>query len=83
MKNPVMSRLVREQARVFARNMNRRRRELGMSRWDVAEKSGVSKSSIDNYENERVQPSALNVVLIARALGCTTDYLLGVEKEKR
>ena len=33
--------------------------------------------------NGRVQPTALNIVLIARALGCTTDFLLGVEKGER
>ena len=82
MRQPMASRLVREQARVFSRNLRERRAEMDLSRVELAARSGVSESSIYNYEYMRVQPSALNIVLLARALDCTTDHLLGVERRE-
>lgn len=82
MKRSEMSALIREQARVIAYNLRDMRSEQDLSRVELAERSGVSESSIYNYEYMRVQPSAVNVVLLARALGCTTDHLLGVDEER-
>lgn len=77
-----MTRIVnpsQNQAQIFGRNMRRRRCALGIWRVELAAASGVSKSSIDNYECGRVQPSAWAIAQIARALSCTSDYLLGME----
>jgi len=48
----------------------------GMLVKELAEKSGVSKYSLDNYLNKRGQtPSVEAAVKIAHALGVTVEYL--------
>lgn len=82
MRQPVSSRLIKEQVRVFAKNLVCKRAELDISRAELARRSGVSESAIEKYESRKVQPCALNIVLLARALDCTTDHLLGVERRE-
>jgi transcriptional regulator with XRE-family HTH domain len=43
----------------------------------LSEASGVTITAISRYETENRQPNIENLMRLARALGCTTDYLLG------
>lgn len=69
----------REAARYFGAVMEERRKALGISRDELAEKSGVSKSSIDNYAVGRCEPMALAIVRIAAALKTTPNYMLDID----
>lgn len=44
----------------------------------VAE-TGITCSQITGFENRNVKPNIDNLVKIAQALDCTTDWLLGLE----
>ncbi len=52
------------------------RRRRGLSREQLAEIIGVSKSSISNYENNINYPDIDNAIKIADALGVRLDYLI-------
>lgn len=61
--------------------LNERIKELrivrGMNQVELAEKLGVSKQSVSNWENDNIQPSIEMLVKIARIFSVSTDYLLG------
>lgn len=61
----------------FGDNIRRIRREKGYSQQKLAEKTGLSLRSIQNYEsNERYPNNIMIVKNIAVALGVTADMLL-------
>ena len=49
----------------------------------MAEKLGLSASQVANYEMGRRLPSLQILIDMARILGVSTDYLLGVENETK
>ena len=56
------------------------RKTKGLSQKEVATALGISSAIISNYEsNERV-PSVENLVSLAGFYRCSTDYLLGFER---
>lgn len=52
--------------------------EKGLSINQFAEKIGVSASAVSAWTRGVKQPTADNIILIARFFGVTTDYILGV-----
>lgn len=62
-------------------NMKKRRTELGLSLQDLAEACAMTKQSMNGYELGAHHPPMHVLVLIAKALQCSTDYLLGLKDE--
>lgn len=58
----------------------RNRRNLSQER--LAKKMGGSRSMIALYESDTRLPSIPALIELSRALGVTTDYLLGISSEK-
>lgn len=50
-----------------------------MSQVQLADRLGVSKQSISNWENGNIMPSIEMLLKIADLFSVTTDYLLGLE----
>lgn len=53
-----------------------------MSQVELAEKLGVTKQSVSNWENDNIQPSIEMLVKISKALNISTDSLLSLDKRK-
>lgn len=63
---------------VFRDKLKEQRIAAGLTQAQLAEKSGVTTRTIQNYELGSRRPSNMEVVQkIAEALGTTADYLLG------
>lgn len=61
-----------------AERIRQRRTEIGMSADTLAEKIGVSRSTVFRYENGFIEKIPMNnLVPIARALNTTIGYLMG------
>lgn len=58
------------------------RNERNLSQDRLAKKVSVTRASIATYESGNRLPSLYVLVRLARALGVTTDYLLGVSNDK-
>lgn len=59
------------------------REELGLTLTEVAEKMGVSTSTILRYESQSIENiSAANLEKLAEALNVTPNYLMGWESEE-
>ena len=53
-----------------------------MSQVELAEKLGVTKHCVSNWENDNIQPSIEMLVKISKALNVSTDSLLSLDKRK-
>jgi transcriptional regulator with XRE-family HTH domain len=59
------------------------RQERKMSQQDLARRIGVNQSFISKMESgEQINPNAETLKRLARALGCTTDYLVGMYEDE-
>lgn len=55
-----------------------RRNALGLEAADLAARIGTTATQISRWENRRQEPAASSIIAIARALGLSTDELLGL-----
>lgn len=66
--------------------LNERIRELrnsrGISQIQLANKLGVTKQSVSNWENDNILPSIEMLVKIANFFEVSTDYLLGLDNKR-
>ena len=67
----------------FGQILQRLRSEKRWSQSKLAEKLGLSAFQVANYEMGRRLPSLQILIDMARILGVSTDYLLGVENETK
>ena len=58
------------------------REKQGYKQGDLAERTGIGRSSIGSYEIGNETPPYANLIKIAQALNVSTDYLLGYESDK-
>lgn len=54
------------------------RRNAGITQEDMAERIGVSRTTIAKWESGKAEPNLLHLVCIAQILQVSTDTLLGV-----
>ncbi|UED70727.1 helix-turn-helix domain-containing protein [Brevibacillus sp. HD3.3A] len=66
-----------EQKKLIGQRIKSMRTALGLYQSHLAEKVGVDRASISNYEIGRAVPPWDVAVKMAEVFNCTTDYLLG------
>ena len=54
----------------------------GINQIQLANKLGVTKQSISNWENDNILPSVDMLVKLATFFSVSTDYLLGLENRR-
>lgn len=63
--------------------MKARRVELGLSQAEFAQRVKISQQQVSIYESGKTKPSADVLALIAKALDCSADFLLGLTDDSR
>lgn len=63
--------------------MRTRRRQLGLSQSDLAERLGVSFQQVQKYERGANRVAASTLLIAARALGTSVSWLVGEEVSGR
>jgi len=58
------------------------REQSGLTQESLAVKCRMQQSAISHLESGRRMPSAVVVVRLCKALGCRSDYLLGLPVER-
>ncbi|SFI96038.1 DNA-binding transcriptional regulator, XRE-family HTH domain [Treponema bryantii] len=53
-----------------------------MSQVEIAERLGVSKQSVSNWENDNILPSIDMLIKIAHLFSVSTDFLLGEDERQ-
>ena len=66
----------------FGKRLNCLLRNKGIRQADLADKVYVTESCISRYISGRVYPGIPTLVLIAKTLNVSTDYLLGLTSGK-
>ena len=66
----------------FGDRLKELRKEYGLTQQQLAEKLGVSKSVVSFYELKDRAPSPDIVIKLSYIFNTTTDYMLGIERNK-
>lgn len=61
----------------YGRAMRTARNKNHLTQQELSDLSGISRSTIDAYENDRRNPSLLNVVALADTLNMSIDEYIG------
>ena len=64
---------------LFANRLTDLLKENNLSKRAFAAKIGVSATSVSDWTNGKVQPTAENIYSIAEQFNVSADYLLGLE----
>ncbi|MBQ9730526.1 MAG: helix-turn-helix transcriptional regulator [Bacilli bacterium] len=64
---------------IFSHQLKEIRKDRNMSQKQLGDLIGVSKVSISNYENGMQYPTLEKLILLAKVLDCSLDYLLGID----
>lgn len=67
---------------MFANSIKYLRQSRELNQVQLADKLGVAKQSVSNWENDNIMPSVEMLEKIADFFNVTTDYLLGREGKK-
>lgn len=67
----------------FAGNLRRFRRERGLTQKELAQKLGLSTSTIGGYESGQRKPDIKTLVRIAELFDMSVDRLLGIDDHRR
>ncbi len=59
------------------------RLSLNMSQVELANKIGVTKQCVSNWENANIMPSVDMVITLANFFNVSSDYLLGLSQEDK
>lgn len=68
---------------IFSERVLLLRKEKNLTQTQLADAMGVLVRAYQNYEYGEREPSAFKVAELARFLGVSTDYLLGLDDVKK
>ena len=63
-------------------NLRKIRLRQGLTQRDVAEATGISQSVVSKYESGDRTPTCGNIILLAKFLDTSIDFLLGLTAEQ-
>ena len=64
----------------FGKRIRAARERAGFTQEDVAEAVGVSRTAVTRWEQGVIEPKLRNLMAIAKKLGVSSDYLLGLDE---
>ncbi len=63
---------------MLSKNICALRTSFGWTQVQLAQKLGVTKQTVSNWENDNIQPSIDMLIKLSKIFNVTTDYLLGL-----
>jgi transcriptional regulator with XRE-family HTH domain len=67
----------------FGQRLARVRKEKGYTQVELAEKMGIIQVLISDYERDKLRPYYDTIINFSKALGVSTDELLGIKLNKQ
>lgn len=67
----------------FARRLTKLRQEQNLSQAELADRLGISRSTVGMYEQGHREPDLKSLGLIANYFGVSFDYLLDPDEEEQ
>ena len=71
-------RIAKDNSKMFSRRLKQRMLEKDMTQETLAELTGLKRQTISLYQRGENVPAADSLAMIAKALECSTDWLLGL-----
>ena len=68
---------------IFCKNLKSARMKAGMTQEQIASAVGVAVTTYSNWELGKREPNVLKIKALAKVLGVTGDYLLGLEPTRK
>lgn len=68
-----------EWRKLFARNLNRKMRNVAMTQDRLSELTGISQVTISKYINGKTIPNSRNLIKMAKALKCSIHELVNMD----
>lgn len=65
---------------IFRQRLLELRQEKGYTQKELADLIGISVWTLNSYESRDVLPRFDIIIMLCKALGCSSDYLLGLIK---
>lgn len=65
----------------FSSKIKELRQSRNLNQVQLAEKLGVTKQSVSNWENDNIMPSIEMLVKLALFFSVSTDYILGLQEK--
>lgn len=72
-----------KEAKKLGQNIRTKRKALGWSQEELAEKVNVSKNTISNIERAETEVATNTLISLADVLDCSIDQLLGRDNSKK
>lgn len=63
---------------MLSKNIYELRMSFGWTQVQLAQKLGITKQTVSNWENDNIQPSIDMLVKLSKIFNVSTDYLLGL-----
>lgn len=63
-------------------NVASERKRIDLGQKELAEKIGVSPSTVYRWERGELMPYGSELISMHKLFGCSTDYLLGISDER-
>ena len=63
---------------MLSKNIHELRVSFGWTQVQLAQKLGITKQTVSNWENDNIQPSIDMLVRLSGIFNVSTDYLLGL-----
>lgn len=63
---------------MLSKNIYELRMSFGWTQVQLAQKLGITKQTVSNWENDNIQPSIDMLVKLSNIFNVSTDYLLGL-----
>ena len=63
---------------MLSKKITELRLSFGWTQVQLAQKLGITKQTISNWENDNIQPSIDMLVKLSKVFNVSTDYLLGL-----
>lgn len=67
---------------LFGTRLRELREEAGLSQKQLAERLGITKTTVNRYENDLREPEFATLIEIVRFFGVSADYLLGIKDSR-
>lgn len=65
------------------KNITSERIRMGISQKELADKLGVSLTTVSRWEQGRSFPSSADLISMRNVFGCSVDYLLALTDERK
>lgn len=69
------------EATMFCKRLESLRKSYNLTQKQLAEKLGLSKQTVSNWENDNILPSIETLIRICNFFNVSTDYILGLDEK--